>query len=492
MRKFSRVLLFCFFAFVFVQERRETLAVQAAFPREEGQESVEQGCSPFSIAAEDNICEGCQNLPPCKEELLNSNALPPETATASSHSSQCALSWQAALQVAMKKNEKIATSLRALDHALVAYRVATNEYVSDFFFRLRANGEYNTSSDRGAVSEENSSTLSNLDQEQLFAGVVWTPPWFHKEGKRLDSRMAQIDVEIARAQHKKLCREVLFEVYKSYYDVVLHEEKLAIEQTHLQIAEARQNQIAGLYRLGAVSELQLITEDGNVLTHRNDVMADQSALTNKRQSLFSLLGLVSDRRIHLINRLKGVTPLPFQGNIDQALDTQVEDLRWQLKRQEIEVEKANQRWFPKLTFHAAYLRQDGEGSDRNGANIGMALDVPFPNNSLVDEKTALAKFDLKGIEFQITQNLKQARREITVLLEKGAQQRERIQILQQLLAVKRKEVEVARRSFELGRTTSLDLRVREGEVRNVERDYNDVLFAYLMTNAELRQRYGYQ
>ena len=120
----------------------------------------------------------------------------------------------------------------------------------------------------------------------------------------------------------------------------------------------------------------------------------------------------------------------------------------------------------------------------------MVLQVPFPKGGQVDDKAKLAAHDLAMLEYQYNRALADSRTEINGLAQKLQYLTGKINMLDSLVAEKKKEVDAARESYKLGKMTNLELQFVEGKVDQAESDYYSALFEHMVTTATLRSFFG--
>jgi outer membrane protein TolC len=157
-------------------------------------------------------------------------------------------------------------------------------------------------------------------------------------------------------------------------------------------------------------------------------------------------------------------------------------------KQEIELKKASQQWFPRVGFHAGYRRFDGDQSNGNrtskGAYYGGFIEVPFPTAG-VSHALRVAQLDLEAAEFNLRHAEERERNRIVGLLRRANEVETRVLLLQDLLRAKQREVEAHRASYELGKLTVLDMNLVESSVVDTEQQYYDGLFDYTVAVFEL-------
>lgn len=435
------------------------------------------------------------------------------TAAASGPAQGTDLKFQEALKLAEENNGNIIRLKQALDRAQRNYRAQQSQYASDFDMSfslnrgfgkierkqetLRFNGPPSSGPDRQALFPADARGLSrsgerstDFAENEASAEFEWTFPWWHKKGAKLQSEENRYDIEIAEAQYKKGLRDLKRDLFTHYYDVVLQQEKLKIEETLLKMAEARHRDTREKYRLGGASELQLTTEEGNLLSRQTMYESAAALLMEKWHHLFTFMGIPPVRQPVLKDRLGFEKYPPPLDRLDQAVQIQLKELQLRIERQRIEIERVGQKWFPKFSLRSSHSQFDGNLRGGHLTYVGAAFDLPFPKSNMTDEQVELARLEMTRLMFELRTTETALLEEINFLVEKGRRLTDKISILERLLAQKKKEVDAAQESFQLGRMTNLELQFTESNAHQAAIDYNETLFNYMTLTARLKTLLG--
>lgn len=394
------------------------------------------------------------------------------------------LSLAQAWQMALQHDELTVGARRQVERAESRYRELDARFFPDITLRAGTNrSDVDADSDLGDLNQ------TDVDERTDFAQVQVVLPWGAKRGLAKDAEIARVDVEVAKANYQNALRDLYLRLAEAYYGVVLHEEKLEAARKSLSTVQARLHYVQEGYKLGGRSNIDLLSEEANLLSNRSEVELAAFNLREKQRELFALLHVSPASRPQLTDRLRFERYVPPSLNMPEILAEHTAAERLRVNRQDLELEKAGQRWFPRIGLHAGYrwFEQDRGRGDRNnhGPYYGAFIEVPWPTPG-TSHARQVARIDLESAQFELKQATDRKRNRILELLRQARLVEARVDLLEQLLQARRREVEVHRASYELGKITALDMNLVESSVVSTEQQYYEALFDYAMVVTELK------
>lgn len=394
------------------------------------------------------------------------------------------LSLLDAYKVAKEHNTDLAAAKQAVLDAKASYEITQGDYSSDIDFSIAYNKRNND------VTTASISNPDSQDATQSYGEVKWTFPWWHKSGVELNIKQAGIAVEQAVNNYQLQLTALEKNVITSYYDVKLAEKKLQIAKDTLSVVNTRLASISESYKLGNMSRLNLIHAMSNSLDHTVNVKDLEQTLRDKRQALADLLNVDLENTVVLDQDMVFNPDLDAAVSVNKAENDAVKDLELQARKQGYEIDRATDKWKPKLSVKAVYTRNEYNSSlsgtnNGTGASYGVELAVPLPGFSQSDKKAEKARSEVRQLDEQVVQVKAATRKSISRLQEKIRNLNAQLQLLTKLVKEKKEEVTAARYNFSIGKITNLELQLVENNVDQARSRYFDTLYDQLTSVAQL-------
>ncbi|GAA3915336.1 hypothetical protein GCM10022277_07400 [Litoribacillus peritrichatus] len=362
------------------------------------------------------------------------------------------------------------------------------EYTPDFAVQLRVN--------RG---DSRSSTTANSLQEVVensnSAALVMTLPWWHKAGYKFDASISEVgeSLEATRYEIQKL--RLIRDIYVTYFEVLLQKEKVWIQQRFTETSKLRLDNAKKKYRLGTSSEWNILNEESNYLSKLSSYHDARTAFLSSLNQLSQLTGVNYPHDVKFDDGLIFTSYRDFIQQVmalttDFGADPQVKEIEFQLQQKEIEVEKiSDSKWTPSLSLRAIYYDENSEGdgadADSTRTVVGASLNLPIPVFTSGDQQTATVLHEIEDLKADIIElkrekmNQVASRKRIIKVLG------EYLETLTLLVEKKKQEAKSAKKSFDIGRLTNLELQNLENLQIQSEEKYYETLFDVRQNYAEL-------
>ncbi len=253
----------------------------------------------------------------------------------------------------------------------------------------------------GAFPEGTENTLSfgaNLEQP-LFTGAVF-----------LAVRVARIFAEIAEKRIFASREELIVNVKKAYYSVLLSKEVLELSRISLKLAENNLRDSEALYNAGLVSEYDFIRSKVQLKNIIPEVEEAEKSVVIAENLLKLIIGIDLDTQINISDKL--VFKRQNLGSYISLKDElnernfSLQQLKLQVDLQDDAVSYEFTRHFPELYFTATWSSTSQENDPRsfnnwrykNAVYVGINLKVPIFNGFQTTSKVQQAKIDLLKAE----------------------------------------------------------------------------------------------
>ncbi|HBC57722.1 MAG TPA: hypothetical protein DCZ03_11205 [Gammaproteobacteria bacterium] len=395
-----------------------------------------------------------------------------------------------AIRLAVENNENFRLNVVDLLRTDLAYQQSMELYKSDYRLQLRAGfqeQDFDDSSAAGVFVDDRSVT---------GVQATWTPPWWHKNEFKFDSEIASMQSRITKYRLVEAYRELALEIYEAYFDVVLQEEKVAIEEDSLSVARQQLQNIQEEYKLGNASRLTFLSEESNLLdrfVQYNDAI---QVLIETRNLLFETIGFQASDKFTLMDRLDLQSTDINITDWSLVNDPIAQELTILAKQQQVEIQKLSKKWKPKLEIQGIYAPtvkdQFNNGTDEefSFSGVNAQLSVAIPNFGADEKQLAMLQQDLAHHENQLSAHQTDRDIRLKSLTKQEAQISEKLQLLTDLVIKKKQEVKSAREGYEIGKLTSLELRYFENNAHDAQTEYLQALYDQMSVSAQIRKLMG--
>lgn len=261
----------------------------------------------------------------------------------------------------------------------------------------------------GAFPEGTENTMTfgaNLEQP-LFTGAVF-----------LAVRVARIYAEIAEKGVFAYREDLIVNVKKAYYSVLLSKEVLELSKVSLKLAENNLKDSEALFNAGMVSEYDLIRSKVQVKNIIPEVEEAEKSVVVAENLLKLILGIDLDKAINITDALE-YRRLTVENYV--SMKNELNDRNFTLKQLKLQVELQDDavsyeftKHFPELYFTATWSSTAQENDPRafnnwrykNAVYVGLNLKVPIFNGLQTSSKVQQAKIDLWKAEELLTRQSK--------------------------------------------------------------------------------------
>ncbi len=284
--------------------------------------------------------------------------------------------------------------------------------------------------------------------------------------KRIGLRLADLSIDQQRIA-------ILQSATRRYWDWVSAGRRLAIANSLLEVAQARDSILREAVRLGALPQFEQLDNQRLVLQRQNNVVEAQRAIENAAIELSLFLRDASGHpRLAVHSELPTAFPDPappsdeeVAADLEAAVLRRPDILRLVFQRNQVEVDRKlaiNQRK-PGIDVFTEYSREIGRGIVLRGPNdvrAGVLFDLPFQRRHATGRLQA-AEARIRQYEEREVFQRDQATAEVKDAASAVKAAFQRAQVLLDELRVTRQVEEAERTRYELGDSTLFVLNQRE-------------------------------
>ncbi len=316
---------------------------------------------------------------------------------------------------------------------------------------------------------------------------------------RMNESEMQLVAETARSSKIALYNQLT----KTYYAILFAQDSYKVFESNYKNSAQSAQIIADKYKLGAVSEFEFLRADVQLRSALTNLISAQSAIDVSMMQLKSLMGVEMTTELIIVGNLKDLEKNMYAdvlnvdaNQLENNSDLKQLDIRTEQMKRTLDVQRAN--WFPTLAAsinyqYMAMANDDVKMKDYRwfpNSNAGISLNVPIFQGGaryykgkqlkLQMEEIGLQKQSLKNnIELQANTYVDNMKK----LIDKIESNKKGLQQAEKALAISTK-------MYQVGAATFLDQSNSELALLQAGLSYNQSVFDFLSTKADLEKLLG--
>ena len=317
--------------------------------------------------------------------------------------------------------------------------------------------------------------------------------------KSINLTKSDVELAVEKARSSKL--DLVNQVTKAYYQLLLAQDSYEVLLQSYAQAEANYEVVKAKYEQGTVSEYDKIRADVQVRSLKPSVVSARNGVNLARLQLQVLMGMDTDVAIAADGNLKDYEMVMFrrqmesnQLNLNNNSDLEQLDLTAALLKKTLAVQRTN--FMPTLaaSFNYSYtsLNNDFKMSHYKWfpySTVGLSLSIPLFKASNFT-KVKQTKIQMQ----QLTENRTNVQRQLTMqatsYLDNMAASTEQVVSNKEGIVQAEKGRLIAQKRYEVGKGTILELNDSEVALTQAQLTYNQSIYDYLVAKADLDQVLG--
>lgn len=343
------------------------------------------------------------------------------------------------------------------------------------------------------MGKDNTSTWNGQFQISLpiFAPTVYAT-----------MNLTKSDLENAVEQSRSSRLDLVNQVTKAYYQVILAQDSYDVLCKSFEQAQKNFDLVNSMYELGGTSEYDKISAEVQVRSMNPSVIQARNAVSMAKLQLLVLMGISADTEISIEGSLEDYEEQLYVESLDESgysLDNNTNmrqlELSGTMLNQTLRVQKMN--FLPTLALSGSYSFQSMYNEDWNignyawakSSNVVLSMSVPVfrMGNFTKLRSTRLQISQLAEnrdyTERQLGMQVRNYRDNMSANAEQVASNREAIQQAE-------KGREIASKRYEIGKGTILELNNSEVSLTQAKLTYSQSIYNYLAAKADLDKVLG--
>ena len=315
--------------------------------------------------------------------------------------------------------------------------------------------------------------------------------------------MTKTDIELAVEKSRASKQDLVNQVTKAYYQLMLSQDSYDVLQKSYKLAEDNYNIVNAKYRQGAVSEFDKISAEVQMRSVKPSVISAGNAVTLSKLQLKVLMGITADLDIKIDDSLAAYEGVVFANQLDNATheglvnNTTMKQLELNRLMLQKNIKSLRTNFMPTLALGYSYQYQSMNNDSWNvfNYNYGSSSSLVFSLSIPLYKASNFTKLKSNRIQMrQLDQNRIDTERklnmQITSYQDNMAASSEQVSSNKENVMQAEKAVQIAGKRYEVGKGTVLELNTSQVQLTEAELTYNQSIYDYLVAKADLDQVLG--
>ncbi len=335
---------------------------------------------------------------------------------------------------------------------------------------------------------QNTMTIGANLQQPLFTGAVF-----------LAVRIARTYAEINEQMYTATKAEMVVNVKRAYYSVLLSGEVLKLTKESLQLAEDNLSNTEKMYKVGAVPEYDFVRAKVQVQNLIPEVQQSKNSYEVAKNLLRLVTGIPRGKEVKIKDslNLREINASGFEDAVNIMVEKNgaIKQLELQNEMQKDAVSYEFSKHFPELYFTSNWQTQAQENDGRafsdwrykNSVYIGLNLKVPIFNGFQTSSKVEQAQIDQHKSEEQYTKILDVMKNQLEEVLLNINQTREKLDAYNATIKEAQLGYDIASKRYKTGLGTQLEVVDAMVSLTRSQVNYYSSVYDYYIYHAMLDQ-----
>lgn len=316
--------------------------------------------------------------------------------------------------------------------------------------------------------------------------------------------MTKTDIELAVEKSRASELDLINQVTKAYYQLMLAQDSYEVLQGSYKLAEDNFNVVNAKYQQGAVSEFDKISAEVQMRSIKPNVISAANAVTLAKLQLKVLMGITADVDIKTDDNLTNYESMLFANQLkeeDMSLDnnTTMKQFELNMKLLEKNVKSLRTNFIPTLSMSFSYQYQSLYNPNinffdytwSNSSSLMFNLSIPLYRASNFT-KVKSARIQIRQLDWNRIDTERKLNMQVVSYRNNMTASSEQVVSNKENVMQAEKAVQIAGKRYEVGKGTVLELNSSQVSLTQAQLTYNQSIYDYLTAKADLDQVLGKQ
>lgn len=316
--------------------------------------------------------------------------------------------------------------------------------------------------------------------------------------------MTKTDIELAVEKSRASELDLINQVTKAYYQLMLAQDSYEVLQGSYKLAEDNFNVVNAKYQQGAVSEFDKISAEVQMRSIKPNVISAANAVTLAKLQLKVLMGITADVDIKTDDNLTNYESMLFANQLkeeDMSLEnnTTMKEFQLNMKLLEKNVKSLKTNFMPTLSMSFSYQYQSLYNPNinffdytwSNSSSLMFNLSIPLYRASNFT-KVKSARIQMRQLDWNRIDTERKLNMQVVSYRNNMTASSEQVVSNKENVMQAEKAVQIAGKRYEVGKGTVLELNSSQVSLTQAQLTYNQSIYDYLVAKADLDQVLGKQ
>ena len=316
--------------------------------------------------------------------------------------------------------------------------------------------------------------------------------------------MTKTDIELAVEKSRASELDLINQVTKAYYQLMLAQDSYEVLQGSYKLAEDNFNVVNAKYQQGAVSEFDKISAEVQMRSIKPNVISAANAVTLAKLQLKVLMGITADVDIKTDDNLTNYESMLFANQLkeeDMSLEnnTTMKQFELNMKLLEKNVKSLKTNFMPTLSMSFSYQYQSLYNPNinffdytwSNSSSLMFNLSIPLYRASNFT-KVKSARIQMRQLDWNRIDTERKLNMQVVSYRNNMTANSEQVVSNKENVMQAEKAVQIAGKRYEVGKGTVLELNSSQVSLTQAQLTYNQSIYDYLVAKADLDQVLGKQ
>ena len=316
--------------------------------------------------------------------------------------------------------------------------------------------------------------------------------------------MTKTDIELAVEKSRASELDLINQVTKAYYQLMLAQDSYEVLQGSYKLAEDNFNVVNAKYQQGAVSEFDKISAEVQMRSIKPNVISAANAVTLAKLQLKVLMGITADVDIKTDDNLTNYESMLFANQLkeeDMSLEnnTTMKQFELNMKLLEKNVKSLKTNFMPTLSMSFSYQYQSLYNPNinffdytwSNSSSLMFNLSIPLYRASNFT-KVKSARIQMRQLDWNRIDTERKLNMQVVSYRNNMTASSEQVVSNKENVMQAEKAVQIAGKRYEVGKGTVLELNSSQESLTQAQLTYNQSIYDYLVSKADLDQVLGKQ
>lgn len=408
------------------------------------------------------------------------------------------LNLSRAIEIALSDNPTI----KVAEQEIQLKKVGNKETWQNLLPEVFLNGTWNHTITAAEISLGGQSFKMGTDNSNTVSGaLVVSLPIFAPSVYKAMS-MTRTDIELAMEKSRASKLDLVNQVTKAYYQLMLAQDSYKVLQESYKLAEENFNVVNAKFGQGSVSEFDKISAEVQMRSVKPNLISAGNAVTLSALQLKVLMGITADVTLYIDDSLKRYEQSVFANELDtfnEGLSNNSTMMQFDLNEKLLNQNRKSlyTGFMPTLGAQFQYQYQSMNNTDWNAfkynwagsSSIAFSLSIPLYRASNFT-KLKTNRIQINQLQQSRIDTERKLNMQITSYRNNMQASSEQVSSNKENVLQANKAVEIASKRYEVGKGTVLELNNSQVQLTQAELTYNQSIYDYLVSKADLDQVLG--